>query len=179
MSPEAFSAPWRAAADDGIDAIPSVVVVDPCFDRYASLASAARQGRLQLHMRSSAADAIKLTRRMHVDVWLIAAELDDMSGADFVELLGTRTGRARRAIVETADVGSSRWNETNREAAAAGADAMLAAPITLGDLERLLQVPETERDLLLLHESVSSRAFVALPVGVGAAIVAIAVVMLG
>ena len=43
------------------------------------------------HIRSSGAEAIKLARRRRVDAWLIAADLDDMSGHDLVELLRTRT----------------------------------------------------------------------------------------
>jgi len=71
---------------------PSVIVVDPRFDIYASLATAAREGKLDLHLRSSGTDAMRLARRIRVDAWLVAEELDNMAGHDFVELLAAHDG---------------------------------------------------------------------------------------
>jgi len=179
MSPPALLA--YQEVDMGFDfdqAIPNVVVVDPQFDCYKPLAASARLGKLNLHFRSSGAEAIKLARRLRVDAWLVAPDLDDVSGADFVELLRSRLGQSRLAFVESAEIGSSKWKTTSREATEAGAHATLPAPITFSDLEQLLGRPAEERALLLSDPSPAARAFVTLPVGVSAAVVAIAVLML-
>jgi CheY-like chemotaxis protein len=163
--------------------VPSVVVVDPRFDAYKQLADSAREGRIGLHFRSSGADAIRLARRLSVDAWLIAPELDDMSGHDLVELLRTRLGEASEgakvAMVEVTDSGSRRLAVAGSQAAEAGADGVLTHPITFAELEKFLGLPAEERSKAFpIHVSqVSQRAFVALPVGVGAAIVAIAVLL--
>jgi CheY-like chemotaxis protein len=163
--------------------VPSVVVVDPRFDAYKQLASSARLGRIGLHFRSSGADAIKLARRMKVDAWLIAPDLDDMSGHDLVQLLKERhEGAAAHepAVAIVADpstVGRHRMI-AEREAVDAGADSLLSHPITLRDLERLLGLTVEERSKVFT-ETGAAQAFITLPIGVGAAVVAIAVLMLG
>lgn len=165
--------------------VPSVVVVDPHFDAYKPLAESARRGRLSLHLRSSGADAIKLARRMRVDAWLIASELDDMSGHDLVELLQSQFAsqpsgpKPKLAMVHVADSGSRQLALAGQEAVAAGADSVLTHPITFADLEQLLGLPVEERSKFIPLADVTSRAFVTLPVGVGAAVVAIAVLMMG
>jgi CheY-like chemotaxis protein len=164
---------------------PSVVVVDPQFDAYKPLADSARRGRLSLHLRSSGADAIKLARRLRVDAWLIAADLDDMSGHDLVELLQAEftehvgAAKPKLAMVHVADSGSRQLALAGQEAVAAGADSVLSHPITFADLERLLGLPVEERSKVIPLADVTSRAFVTLPVGLGAAVVAVAVLMLG
>lgn len=164
---------------------PSVVVVDPQFDAYKPLADSARRGRLSLHLRSSGADALKLARRLRVDAWLIAADLDDMSGHDLVELLQAQFAadpagaKPKLAMVQIAESGSRQLALAGQEAVAAGADSVLTHPITFADLERLLGLPVEERSKLIPLADVTSRAFVTLPVGVGAAVVAIAVLMMG
>jgi CheY-like chemotaxis protein len=164
--------------------VPSVVVVDPRFDAYKQLASSARLGRIGLHFRSSGADAIKLARRIKVDAWLIAPDLDDMSGHDLVQLLKERHEgvadheAARVAIVaDPGTIGRHRMI-AEREAVDAGADSLLSHPITLRDLERLLGLTVEERSKVFA-ETGAARAFITLPIGVGAAVVAIAVLMLG
>lgn len=162
------------------DAVPNVVVVDPQFEHYKPLAASARLGKLNLHFRSSGAEALKLARRLQVDAWLVAPELDDISGQDFLELLQSRLGQARLAMVETATPGSTQWQATQRQAEEAGADGTLSPPITFRDLEQLLGMPTEARAMLLSNEvSPTARALVTLPVGVSAAAVAIAVLMLG
>lgn len=158
-------------------ATPSVVVVDPQFDTYRPLATNARLGRLQLHFRSSGADALRLARRMKVDAWLVAAELDDMSGHDFVDLLrGTMTAATtgRVALVDDSPTDSRRHRLAADEAV--GADALLSHPITIDDLARLLEQPVAERSRAL---AAGDRSLVTLHVGAGAALVAIAVLVLG
>ena len=156
-------------------AAPNVVVVDPRFDSYRQLADSARLGRINLHMRSSGADALKLARRHDVDVWLIAADLDDMSGHDLVELLRDKSSEAKVCVVDAAP-GSRLHAVAEQEATASGADAVLTKPITLRDLEDLLGLPAAERSKIL---GGVARSFITLPVGVGAAAVSVAVLLLG
>lgn len=153
--------------------LPSVVVVDPQFNAYATLAASARLGKLQLHLRSSGGDAIRLSRRIHVDAWIVAAELDDMSGLDLVELLQGEATDAPVAMV----VDAARGRLTAVEAAEAGADVALSHPISLADLERLLGMPSEDRAREFGSQGI--RPYVTLPVGIGAAVIAIAVLMIG
>lgn len=166
MSP---AAPFDAHAGS----LPSVVVVDPQFNAYATLAASARLGKLQLHLRSSGGDAVRLSRRIHVDAWVVAAELDDMSGHDLVELLKCEAGEAPIAMV----VDAERGGRSAVEATEAGADVALSHPISLADLERLLGMPSEDR--AREFGSTGLQTFVTLPVGIGAAVIAIAVLMIG
>jgi CheY-like chemotaxis protein len=156
--------------------LPSVVVVDPEFNSYATLAASARLGNLQLHLRSAGTDAIRLNRRIHVDAWIVASELDDMSGHDLVELLKSECSDIPVAMV--VDAARGRRNAVESAAATeAGADVALSHPISLADLERLLGLPSEER--AREFGSNGSKPFVTLPVGIGAAVIAIAVLMIG
>ena len=156
--------------------VPSVVVVDPEFNSYATLAASARLGNLQLHLRSAGTDAIRLNRRIHVDAWIVASELDDMSGHDLVELLKSECSDIPVAMV--IDAARGRRNAVESAAATeAGADVALSHPISLADLERLLGLPSEER--AREFGSNGSKPFVTLPVGIGAAVIAIAVLMTG
>ena len=159
--------------------VPNVVVVDPDFGNYKPLVESADSGRLHLHFRTRGAEALKLSRRMQVDAWLVAADLDDMAGRDFVEILQGRLGQARLAMVETATPGSARWKDAQRDAGQAGADGILSPPITFRDLEQLLGLPADERAVLFAHASPAVRALDVLPIGASAAAIAIAVLMLG
>jgi CheY-like chemotaxis protein len=156
--------------------IPSVVVVDPRFDEYKSLATSARQGRLHIHFRSSGSEAMKLAKRLDIDAWLIAADLEDMSGRDLVTLLD----RQRSGDMKLVEVGPALPHRNARaEAARATAvDGTLTHPISIADLEQLLGLSVEERakafDLPAMQ-----RAIVTLPVGVGAAGLAIAILMMG
>lgn len=159
--------------------VPSVVVVDPRFDAYKPLAVSARLGKITLHFRSSGAEAVKLARRLKVDAWLIAPELDDMSGHDLVPLLQsqiTTQDRGKMALVEESVPGSRPWALAEDEALAAGAT-ILPHPITFAELEELLGLPSGERHDIL-PVSGTALAFVTLPT-VGAAVVAIAMLMIG
>lgn len=158
--------------------IPNVVVVDPHFEAYKPLATSARLGKLNLHFRSSGIDALKLARQRRVDAWLVAVELDDMSGHDFLELLQARLEGSRAAIVQPGTTQGRDSVIAVREAGEVGADAILTTPITFHDLERLLG--QVGSGLAAVDPGFrTSRAFVTLPVGVGAAVVAIAVLMMG
>lgn len=158
--------------------IPNVVVVDPHFECYKPLAASARLGKLNLHFRSSGTDALRLAQQRRVDAWLVAMELDDMSGQDFVELLQGRLDGAKTAIVQSTGVQGRGRAVAAREAAEAGADSFLSTPITFRDLEVLLgKVASGQAAIEPCFRT--SRAFVTLPVGVGVAVVAIAVLMMG
>jgi hypothetical protein len=108
-----------------------------------------------------------------------------MSGHDLVELLQAEFAadsngvRPKLALVHVADSGSRQLSLAGQEAAEAGADSLLTHPITFSDLERLLGLPAEERSKVMPLAEVTSRAFVKLPAGVGAAVVAIAVLVLG
>jgi CheY-like chemotaxis protein len=165
--------------------VPHVVVVDPHFEKYKPLATSARLGKISLHFRSSGADAIKLARRRRVDAWIVAPELDDMAGHDFVELLqasladsaaGSFSPPARVAMVGD---GKRVTSAAVQEAIAAGADSLVSQPITFRDLEDLLQVASLDRTAPPDGISGRQTALVALPISVGAAVVAIAVLMMG
>jgi CheY-like chemotaxis protein len=156
--------------------IPGIVVVDPRFDAYASLAASARMGRLDLHFRSSGSAALKLADRLEVDAWLIASELDDMSGEDFVGLLHARRGDAKVALVDAAKEGSRHFHLAEQTAREAGVDMVLSKPITVSDLEELLGLPIEERRQRF---AAPGRSWAAVPVSVGAAMIAIAVLMIG
>lgn len=156
--------------------LPSVVVVDPMFDAYAALAASARMGRLDLHMRSSGAAALKLAGKLPVDAWLIAPELDDMSGQDFVGLLESRRADAKIAMVDVESEGSRHRVLAEQAAREAGVDVVLSKPITVADLEELLGLPLEERRRRV---AATGRSWAALPVSVGAAVIAIAVLMIG
>lgn len=156
--------------------VPNVVVVDPSFDAYKQLATAARLGKLNLHFRSGGAEAMKLSRRRRVDAWLIAPELDDMSGHDFLELLQSQLGESKTAMVESVAKNGRHWSIAEREAVESGADSLLAAPITFRNVEELLGLVEKSD---LIPSSKNSRAFVTLPVAVGAAVLGVAILMIG
>ena len=160
------------------DRLPSVVVVDPQFDAYKDLAAGARQGRLDLHFRSSGSAAIKLTLHLDVDAWLVASELDDMAGHDFVELLATIRGTSKVAMVDTNATGTRQRSLAEHEASEAGVDAVLSQPISWADLEELLELTVEERGQRLKARGIVG-SWVSLPVSIGAAVVAMAVLMVG
>jgi N-acyl-D-aspartate/D-glutamate deacylase len=107
----------------------SVIVVDPAFDAYGDLAAAARDGRIDLHFRSAGTAALRLADRVDADAWIVAPDLEDMSGADFVELLRARTGTAAPAwVVTPVGVGPC----------SAGDVPKLVAPVTCEEITALL-----------------------------------------
>ena len=160
------------------DRVPSVVVVDPQFDAYKDLAASARMGRLDLHFRGSGYAAMKLARHLTVDAWLVAPELDDMSGHDLVDLLATVRGESKVAIVDSSPAGSRQQTLVEREASEAGVDAVLSQPLSWADLEELLELTVEERGQRLKSRGIVG-SWAALPVSIGAAMVAMAVLMIG
>ena len=175
------------------------MVVDPRFDAYKSLAASARLGKLNLHFRSSGADAIKLSRKQPVDAWLIATDLDDMSGHDLVELLRSfnrsfnasqEVGQAdeaqaqdsqpvsqpacKIAVVQPATTPSNGVLELGAELS------VLTPPITFQDLETLLGMKAGKQQSLLVAprtDGKKTRSFFEVPVAVGAAIISVVVMI--
>lgn len=162
---------------------PSVVVVDPRFEAYGELVESARSGRISLHMRSSGSEGLTLARKHAVDAWLVAADLDDMSGLDFVELLRSHLesskatdsegGEQRVAIVSEVPGKPGHWEATEH-----GADHSMVKPISMADLENFLEMTPAEREMILPGRDLA-RSILTLPVSMGAAVVSLAVVMLG
>lgn len=160
----------KAFFDNGYDsddhAMPNVVVVDPQFDAYKELATSARDGRIGLHLRSAGMAAMKLAQRLEVDAWIVADELDDMSGHDFVRLLADMRGDSKIAMIGGNHAGST------------DVDSVLTRPISCAELEELLGMPVAERGRRLAGRGVSG-SWVTLPVSVGAAVIALALLMVG
>lgn len=150
--------------------VPNVVVVDPEFQCYGPLVAAARAGRLNLHLRATAAEAIKLARRLEIDAWLVSSDLEDMAGEDFVELLDTLPTRGSHSVAMIASA----------EAAKAGiaASEMLHHPVTADAVEALLRDASPQLAAATVSGRSRVRTLLTLPVGVGAALVAIAALMI-
>ena len=100
-----------------------------------------------------------------------------MSGEDFVGLLQARRGDAKIAMVDEANAGSRRFTLAEQAGREAGVDMVLSTPISVADLEELLGLPIEERRRRF--PAVTGRSWAALPVSVGAAMIAIAVLMIG
>ena len=163
--------------------VPNVVVLDPRFDDYQELAASAREGRILLHMRSSGAEGLAIAKRRSVDAWLVAADLNDMSGLDFVDLLrsqleasnatDTEGGEQRVAIISEVPGRPGHWEATEH-----GADTTMVKPISMSDLERFLEMTPAEREMILPGRDLA-RSILTLPVSMGAAVASLAVIMLG
>ncbi len=202
-TPEKTTESLNAASRNQLDGpwVPNVVVVDPRFDAYKSLAASARLGKLNLHFRSSGADAIKLSRKQPVDAWLIATDLDDMSGHDLVELLrsfnrsfnaGQEVGQADEAQVSQKDsqpvsqpackiaVVQPATTPSNGVLELGAELSVLTPPITFQDLETLLGMKAGKQQSLLVAprtDGKKTRSFFEVPVAVGAAIISVVVMI--
>jgi len=147
-----------ASSNMSARSIRSVIVVDPSFNSYRELAAEARQGRIDLHLRSSGSAALALAGKVKPDAWIVAADLDDMSGSDFVELLRGQSGITGPVCFTTA---------ADVMQAALGNDVQaVQASIGCDELERLIAdttiAPRTKGQMLA--------KFLALPVaGIGLA----------
>ena len=195
----------NAASRNQLDGpwVPNVVVVDPRFDAYKSLAASARLGKLNLHFRSSGADAIKLSRKQPVDAWLIATDLDDMSGHDLVELLRS-FNRSFNAVQEVGQADEAQAQVSKKDSQPVSQPAckiavvqpattpsngvlelgaelsVLTPPITFQDLEALLGMKAGKQQSLLVAprtDGKKTRSFFEVPVAVGAAIISVVVMI--
>lgn len=68
-------------------AIEELVIVAPTCDRFDDFVAAGRRGEVGLHFCVDARSAVRMARRFRADVWLVAADLPDMSGLDLLEIL--------------------------------------------------------------------------------------------
>lgn len=101
--------------------VAEVVVVDSSCDRFGEFVRAARNSELGLHFCVDGRSAIRLARRLRVDVWLVAAELPDMTGCDLAEMLD------RPGIFIVADAYRL---EDEQRALAAGVAGYLVGPVS-------------------------------------------------
>jgi len=67
--------------------IHEIVIVDPAYELYPDFVQAAQSGDVGLHFCCDGRSAVRMARRFRADVWLVAAELPDMSGFDLLEML--------------------------------------------------------------------------------------------
>lgn len=169
------------AADADASSAVSIVVVDPRFDAYKALAAAARLGRCALHLRGSGRAALQLLSKRPVEAVIVGAELDDMTGQEFVALLRARHAEGASAagmpvVIMAAPVDGPQ-PAADQSRPASGCDGTQRAPITLGDVEdqvfgrfRRRRGAGTIAGLL--------RVMATLPVGVTVAAIAVAVLLL-
>ena len=66
---------------------PEIIVVDPACDRYAEFVQAAQEGEIGLHFCCDGQSAVRMAQRFRADIWLVNAELPDMSGFDLLDML--------------------------------------------------------------------------------------------
>ena len=82
-------------------------------------------------------------------------------------------GEQRVAIVSEVPGKPGHWEATEH-----GADHSMVKPISMADLETFLEMTPAEREMILPGRDLA-RSILTLPVSMGAAVVALAVVMLG
>lgn len=64
-----------------------VVIVSPACERFGELVAAGERGDVGLHFCVDGRSALRMARRFRADVWLVAADLPDISGIDLLEML--------------------------------------------------------------------------------------------
>jgi len=152
---------------DVTPAVLRIAVVDPRFDDHVDLASQAREGLVEIHFRSSGTDALRLARQRHFDAWLVAGELDDMSGRDFAALLRERIDAG---MTETAAV-----EETRVMLIGSGSAGMpgVSLPVTVDSIREAIAGPQPAAS------GWWNGKLTALPLGVTAAMMAIVMLVVG
>jgi PleD family two-component response regulator len=143
-----------------------IVVVDSACDQYGDFVQAAQEAAFGLHFCVDGRSAVRLARRFRADVWMIAAELPDMSGFDLVDMLvphvqqGSvdplkggaqisldRVGRGMRSGIFI--VADTYRLEDEQRALAAGVAGYLVRPVTLDIIRasRRPAVPSVESSM--------------------------------
>ena len=172
----AFIAPEMFFGTDTA-AVTRIVIVDPQFDAYRSLAADARNGRYEVHFRASGAAALKLLSKWRAEAVIVGEDLDDMSGHDFVDLLGSPRfapgpGEMRPLVLMAAARDGRRLG---REPVwISGGRVTLSHPITGQDVEA--QIRAAHRPAAARISAVI-RAMGTLPIGVSMAVIAIALLL--
>jgi DNA-binding response OmpR family regulator len=64
-----------------------IVIVDSSFEHYDDFVTVAQAGLIGLHLCVDGRSAVRFARRFRANVWLVATELDDMTGFDLLEML--------------------------------------------------------------------------------------------
>src|SRR5262245_9681845 len=70
--------------------MPTVCIVDPQLDDYQDWIRLAKARGIRLEMVDSAADALRLSRTIAVDLWVINTSLPCLSGYELCEMLESR-----------------------------------------------------------------------------------------
>jgi CheY-like chemotaxis protein len=134
-----------------------IVVVDSVCEQYGDFVQAAQEGAFGLHFCIDGRSAVRLARRFRADIWMIAAELPDMSGFDLVDMLVphvlqgsvdplkggarislNRVGQGMRSGIFI--VSDTYRLEDEQRALAAGVAGYLVRPVTL-DVIRTSRLP--------------------------------------
>jgi len=125
-----------------------IVIVDSSFEHYNDFVAAAQQGLIGLHLCVDGRSAVRLARRFRSNVWLVAMELEDMTGFDLLEMLtphilqsavdplrsGVRVSLDDRSIVTHSGVFMIADNYSmpdEQRALASGVAGYLVRPVTL------------------------------------------------
>lgn len=154
--------------------IPSVVVVDPRFDAYTSLASAAQHGLCTVHFRSGGAAALHLLSKRPADAVIVGADLDDMSGQDFVGLLGLQSANCPVVLkAEASDVPLM----TAEHRRLVDGSAVVRHPVLWRDVDSHVR-RRTFRGHTVARAALVMRALNTLPVGASIAALAITALFL-
>lgn len=171
----AFTAAALSPDVDASSAI-NIVVIDPRFDAYQSLAKAAKLGRCSLHFRASGRAALHLLSRRRVEAVIVGEELDDMTGHECVALLRAQHADASPGAEAPVVLMASAAGGGRVAGPAGGCDAMLSGPITITDVEDQVRIRRRGRGVVKIPAVL--RAMDTLPVGVGVAAASIAALLL-
>lgn len=142
-----------------------IVVVDSQFDDYRSLASAAQHGLCTVHFRSSGAAARRLLSKHPADAVIVGVDLDDMSGQDFVDLLGA-SATSRPVVLMAAEHGRP-----------IDGDAVVRHPVLWRDVDNHFPRP-TVSGHAVARAALVMRALNSLPVGASIAALAFGALLL-
>ena len=162
------------ASDVDASSAINIVVIDPRFDAYQSLAAAAKLGRCSLHLRASGRAALHLLSRRRVEAVIVAAELEDMTGHDCVALLRAQHADASPGARVPVVLMAAAAGGEHVAYPAGGCDAILSHPITIRDVEDQVR----NRGRGAVGTPTLLRAMATLPVGVCAAAISIAALLL-
>ncbi len=64
-----------------------IVIVAPACDRFGDFVAAGERGDVGLHFCVDGRSALRMARQFRADLWLVSADLPDMSGLDLLEML--------------------------------------------------------------------------------------------
>lgn len=76
-----------AGSPGQVQRVREIVIVDSAIHHYADFVAAARKGTIGLHFCADGRAAMRMAKRFRADVWLVSADLPDMSGFDLLDML--------------------------------------------------------------------------------------------